>query len=145
MRGGPPPSPALRHSISGWLTASLVTGGASRGWGVGRGLLARGAVSPQPERSPLAAVCMQGVKSTLTLREEQAEASEEQGGLREPGFRAHFEGLLCVERTWCWCGFWWWWFAFFERPGYVQVTYNIRAALFPEPNMAGAVLDGEKQ
>lgn len=45
--------------------------------------------------------------------------------------------FLCMERTWCWCGFWWWWFAFFERPGYLQVTYNIRAALFPQPNMAG--------
>lgn len=31
--------------------------------------------------------------------------------------------------------------AFFERPGYVQVTYNIRAALFLQPNMAGAVLE----
>lgn len=134
---GPPPSPSLRHSISCWLTASPATGGASRGWDVGRGLLAREGVSPQPGCSPLAAVCMQGVKSTLTQREEQAEASEEQGGLQEPSFRAHFEGLLCVERTWYWCGFWWWWFAFFERPGYLQVTYNIRAALFPQPNMAG--------
>lgn len=111
----------------------------------GGGLLAREGVSPQPGCSPLAAVCMQGVKSTLTQREEQAEASEEQGGLREPGFRAHFEGLLCMERTWCWCGFWWWWFAFFERPGYLQVTYNIRAALFPQPNMAGWSSAGSKK
>lgn len=142
---GPPPSPSLRHSISRWLAAPPGPGGASWGWDVGRGLLAREGASPQPGCSPLAAVGMQGLRSALTQREEQAEASEEQGGLREPSFRAHFEGLLCMERTWCWCGFWWWWFAFFERPGYLQVTYNIRAALFPQPNMAGWSGAGSKK
>lgn len=35
-----------------------------------------------------------GLKPTLTQREEQSEASEEQGGLREPGFRADRKSVV---------------------------------------------------
>lgn len=119
MAAYPPPSPKAGHPVQGACQTTSVpipAASALPGAATGGGLLARDTgVSPPGHMQG-------GLKPTLTQREEQGEAGEEQGGLREPGFRAHFDGLLCVERTWCWCGLWRWWRCFFERPGYLQVT-----------------------
>lgn len=117
------PIPAAQHLIAAPLPQGLLR---AQIWGGGF--------------SPPGCCPMQGVGVALTQREQQAEGREAQDRLREPGIRAHCEGVGCVERAWCWCGLWW--FAFFERPGYLQVTYNIRAALFPQPNMAGGAVLG---
>lgn len=84
-QGAQQPSSVPSHPCrAASLAPSPGPGGARRVWG--------GGFSPAWVLSPGSRVHA-GLGSALTQREQQAEASEVQGGLREPGFRAHFEGV----------------------------------------------------
>lgn len=93
--GVPPTLPAAAWASHLHPIPSPGAEGAGRVWG--------GGFSPTWVLSP-GSRAHAGLGSALTQREQQAEASEVPGGLREPGFRAHFwKELRCVARA----GGWW--------------------------------------
>lgn len=126
------PDPAAQH-----LCLARRVPGDGRGFsglGCGEGAPGQGGgFSPAWVLSPGSRVHARGPRRHLPSARSKLRPVRNKVGCGSRASGLILKDFVCMERTWCWCGFWWWWLGFFERPGYLQVTYTIRAALSPSP------------